>query len=176
MATTKNTFISDLHLACANDVLRPAMQCVHFKDGFAYASDAYVVIKQPLHFNLVDNMDILDGVSIHSESFKAIRKMKHVTATDDGFECISKDGSNVFYAYSTGLDMPNFEAVLKPKGVQMMGEIGVTPKLIGVLSKAMAGGDGVKMTFQGQGEGILFEPLSEEYEGEIAMVMPRMIS
>ena len=171
MAEIKNTFISDLHLACANDKSRPAMQCVHFKDGFAFASDGYVVVKQPLHLNLVDNMDILDGVSIHSESFKAIRKMKHVTATEDGFECTSKDGSKVFFQYSMEI-APDFEAVLKPKGVQMMGEIGVNPGLIGVLKKAMAGGDRVKMTFQGQGAAILIEPLSVDYEGEVAMIMP----
>lgn len=173
MATTKQTFISDLHLACAKDGLRPAMQCVHFKGGFAYASDAYIVVKQPLHLSSVDNMDILDGVSIHSESFKAIRKMKHVTATEDGFECLSKDGSKVFFQYSMEI-APDFEAVLKPKGAQMMGEIGVNPGLIGVLKKAMAGGDRVKMTFQGQGNAILFEPLSVDYEGEVALIMPIM--
>lgn len=171
MAEIKNTFISDLHLACANDKLRPAMQCIHFKDGFAYASDAHVLIKQPLYLSLVDNMDILDGVSIHAESFKAIRKMKHVTATEDGFECISKDGSKVFFQYSREI-APDFEAVLKPKGAQMMGEIGVNPGLIGVLKKAMAGGDKVKMTFQGQRAGILIEPIQSDYEGEVALIMP----
>lgn len=54
----------------------------------------------------------------------------------------------------------------------MMGEIGVNPGLIGVLKKAMAGGDRVKMTFQGQGAAILIEPLSVDYEGEVAMIMP----
>lgn len=174
MAEIKNTFISDLHLACANDKSRPAMQCVHFKDGFAYASDGHVVIKQPLHLNLVDNMDILDGVSIHSESFKAIRKMKHVTATEDGFECISKDGSKVFFEYSKEKS-PNFEAVLTSKGAQMLGEIGINPGLVGVLKKAMAGGDKVKMTFQGQAEAIMIEPLQAEYEGEVAMIMPLIV-
>lgn len=171
MTATKNTFISDLHLACGKNDSRPAMQCVHFKNGFAYASDAYVVIKQPLHLSPVDNMDILDGVSIHSESFKAIRRMKHVTATEDGFECISKDGSKVFFEYSKE-ESPNFDAVLEPKDAQMMGEIGINPGLVGVLKKAMAGGSGVKMTFQGQGAGIMIEPLSAEYEGEVAMIMP----
>lgn len=171
MAEIKNTFISDLHLACGNDKRRPAMQCIHFKDGFAYASDARVLIKQPLYFNPVENKDILDGVAIHAESFKAIRKMKQVTATEEGFECISKDGSKVFFEYSKEKS-PDFEAVLKPKGAQMMGEIGVNPGLIGVLKKAMAGGDRVKMTFQGQRNAILIEPLSAEYEGEVALIMP----
>lgn len=175
MAEIKNTFISDLHLACGNDKRRPAMQCIHFKDGFAYASDAHVLIKQPLYFNPVENKDILDGVAIHAESFKAIRKMKHVTATEDGFECISKDGSKVFFQYSREI-APDFEAVLKPKGAQMVGEIGVNPGLIGVLKKAMAGGAyGVKMTFQGQGAGILIEPIQSDYEGEIALVAPMRV-
>lgn len=175
MAEIKNTFISNLHLACGKDDLRPAMQCIHFKNGFAYASDGYVVIKQPLHLSPVDNMDILDGVSIHSESFKAIRRMRQVTATEDGFECISKDGSKVFFEYSK-VESPNFDAVLEPKGAQMIGEIGINPGLIGVLKKAMAGGSGVKMTFQNQGAGIMIEPIGLEYEGEVAMVMPIMTS
>lgn len=171
MAETKNTFISDLHLACSKDDLRPSMQCVHFKNGFAYATDAYVVIKQPLHLSPVENMDILDGVAIHAESFKAIRKMRQVTATEEGFECISKDGSKVFFEYSKE-ESPDFDAVLEPKGAQMIGEIGINPGLVGVLKKAMAGGDKVKMTFQGQRAGILIEPIQSDYEGEVAMIMP----
>ena len=32
-----------MHLACATDDLRVAMEHIYFQDGFAYASDAHVL-------------------------------------------------------------------------------------------------------------------------------------
>jgi len=172
---TRNTFISDLHLACAKDEKRPEFQCIYFLNGFAYTATPHMVIKQPLHLSQVYGIDFLEGKLIHAESFKAIRKMKSVIATEDGFECISKGGSNVFFQYSEGTH-PNFDAVLQPMGAGMVADVCVNTTLLGILAKAMAGGAAVKMAFQGQGVPMLIEPIDSEYEGEVAVVMPITIS
>lgn len=176
MSKKKNTFISDLHLVCARYELRPELCCIHFMNGYAYASDSAVLVKQPLDLSPILNADILDGVSIHAESFRAIRRMRTVIATEDGFECTSKDGSKVFFEYAKDVVAPDFEAVLKRDSSQSIAEIGVSVQLIGLLHKAMAGSYRLKMVFQGIDKAIVFKPLDPEYEEEIALVMPMMIN
>lgn len=176
MSNKKNTFISDLHLVCAKDEMRPAFQCIHFKNGFAYATNGNVMVKQPIAFNPILNSDILDGMAIHAESFRAIRRMRTVIATEDGFECISKDGSKVFYEYAKEVDAPDFEAVLNNGSVQPIHEIAIPVRLVGLLNKAMAGSLQLKMEFRGSNKGVIFKPMSLEHEGELAIVMPMMIN
>lgn len=171
------TFISNLHLACGKDMLRPALQCVHFKNGYAYASNAYVLIKQPLSLSNIQESENLEGKAIHSSIFKEIRKMKHVTCTPDGFECRTKDNQKVFYQYLETNTPPDFEAVIpkdKPGGVA---EIGIKPAFVALLGKAMAGGAcGLKAIFRGERGAIIFEPIQQEYNGEIGLFMPTIFT
>ena len=48
MSKEKSNFATPLHLACADDEIRPALECVHFIDGFAYATDGSILVKQSL--------------------------------------------------------------------------------------------------------------------------------
>lgn len=34
-----------MHLACADDELRPALACIYFKNDFAYASDGHILVR-----------------------------------------------------------------------------------------------------------------------------------
>ena len=38
-----------LHLACANNLIRPVMNCIYFKDGYAIASNGMILIKACLN-------------------------------------------------------------------------------------------------------------------------------
>ena len=66
-----------MHLACAKDDFRPQMQCIYFKDGFAYATDAHVLVKNDL--TACSNLDpeqiaLLDGKLLHADHYKDILK------------------------------------------------------------------------------------------------------
>ena len=37
-----------MDLACENDSFRPVFSYIHFKDGYAYASDAHILVKNNL--------------------------------------------------------------------------------------------------------------------------------
>lgn len=171
------TFVSNLHLACGNDELRPVMQCVHFKNGYAYASNAHVLIKQPLSLSNIQEPENLEGKAILSSIFKEIRKMKHVVCTPDGFECKTKDNQNVFYQYSETNTPPDFEAVIPKDKLGGVAEIGIKPAFVTLLGKAMAGGTyGLKAVFRGERRAIVFEPLQHEYNGEIGLIMPMILN
>ena len=170
------TFISNLHLVCGKEKLRPSLQCVHFKNGYAYASDAHVLIKQPLSLSNIQEPENLEGKAIHSSIFKEIRKMKHVVCTPDGFECRTKDNQKVFYQYSETNTPPDFEAVIPKDKLGGVAEIGIKPAFVTLLGKAMAGGScGLKAAFRGERGAIVFEPIQQEYNGEIGLFMPTLL-
>lgn len=102
--------------------------------------------------------------------------MKHVVCTPDGFECRTKANQKVFYQYSETNTPPDFEAVIpkdKPGGVA---EIGIKPAFVALLGKAMAGGNGLRAAFRDEREVIVFEPLQQEYNGEIGLFMPTLLT
>ena len=174
----KKNFVSDLHLACANDELRPVFQCIHFINGYAYASDGSILIKQSLEYNNdVLNYESLDCKAIHMDSFKEIRKYQVVEVTEEGFDCTAKNGRKAFFPFAVFDEdndkhkIPDFDAVW-PRGITEVGELGIMPKYIGLLEKAMVSGNRLKMTFTGVDRGMLFHSRDENYQDQIAMIMP----
>ena len=67
-----------LHLACANEPIRPVMSCIYFKDGYAIASNGKILIKACL--NEICNFseeekELLEGKLI---SAKKLRKSSSI--------------------------------------------------------------------------------------------------
>lgn len=176
MSTSKINFVSDLHLACSKEGLRPVMQCVHFVDGYAYASDSNIMVKQSLDLSNVAGKEFLVDKSIHKDSFKAIRKYQYVSVNEDGFDCIGKDGGNAFFPFAQLDDpIPDFNAIM-PSGLVTLGEIGINAKLLSLVSRAMACNGQIKLTFHGISKAVLIEPLQEDVADEIAIIMPCLLS
>lgn len=187
----KQTFKTKLHEVTANDSLRPMLQCVHFKNGFAYASNSHVCIKQSLEYHSVIDVEKLEGKAIHRDSYAAAMKFDYVIATEDGLDCSGTNGQKAFFDYyqpddipDTGEDslekvgrnrVPDFEDVLKPKsGITSMSFIGVNPDNFTVLMKALyAPTKTVRIQFTGIDKAILVDvPGVEDQE---AVIMPRII-
>lgn len=172
----KQNFISDLHLACAKDKLRKSLQCVHFLNGYAYASDGIILIKQSLEINNgIPNYEMLENKSIHKDSFNEIRKFDIVVVNEDGFDC-TKGGRKAFFPFTDleGEVIPDFDAVI-PQQVVELSEIGVSPKYVGILEKAMAGGHKLRLAFTGIDSGMIFQSMDSDYADQIAMLMPGRI-
>lgn len=89
-------FSKKTELIVSNDFLRPAMCRVYFKDGFLYATNAHLLIKQHLTlFGFTKNeVSLLNGHSISLEDFKMIRKFKEHYPLENGIEC--KTGNSSF--------------------------------------------------------------------------------
>jgi len=84
----RKNFASRLDLCCGKDQLRPAFQCVHFFGGFAFATNAYVLIMQDLKMCgfTEEEMAMAEGKAIHSEAFKQLYKSDTVKVTEAGIE------------------------------------------------------------------------------------------
>ena len=96
-----------LHLACANDLIRPVMNCIYFKDGYAIASNGMILIKACL--NEICNFreeekELLDGKLISAKNFKEIIKHNIIEIEEDGFHAIYDDW-DIKYRFAN-IDIP----------------------------------------------------------------------
>ena len=77
MSEQKNNFDKkvQMHLACSKNELRKEMQCVYFKDGFAYASDGIILVKNRISeiSGLEEcEAEALNGKFLHADLYKDI--------------------------------------------------------------------------------------------------------
>jgi hypothetical protein len=174
----KNKFISKLHLVCGNDKdLRKAAQAVHFIGGYAYASDGYIAVKQPLSLSSVIDAENLDNRSIHKSAYEASLKYDFVTANQEGLDCTSLDGSAAFFPYyELDKDIPDYDAVFTGKNLVQASEIGFNGKKVSQLINAMYSSSGqFKLSFTGQGKPIFLESIDEAAEDQVGIIMPVML-
>lgn len=113
---------SKLENITGTDDLRPAMQCVYFKDGFVYATDAHVLIKQSLsdvHGFTDEEIKILDGKMVHRDVLKKLHSLENVKVTEEGIVAdLSVNAKATYHYFDTQGDSfryPNAEAVIPQK-------------------------------------------------------------
>jgi hypothetical protein len=173
----KQNFTTKLYEVCSNDELRPIFMCVHFKDGFAYASDAHMIVKQSLEYHSIVNPELLDGKSIHKDNYKAIMQFEIATCDASGVQCMDNDGRTAFFEYfdRKGIEVPNFDTVLKPVGQKSIEFIGINPDYLHKLSKAMHSTSGaLRLQFQGVDRAILVDAVG--IDNQCGVIMPAILN
>lgn len=177
MSKEKYNFISKLHLAASDDDMRPVMNCIHFIGNYAYVSNSFIVIKQNLEYSGVLEYENLNGKSIHKDSFKEILGYQIAKATEEGIECVDKEGRKAFFDYQDhGDKTPDFDSVFQSHEVKSTEVVGFSPNYLKVICDAMYGAKdyGVKVLFNGVSKGMLVQV--QEYEEQIAILMPMTIN
>ena len=105
-------------MACSNEELPPILQYIYFKDGFAYASNAHILVKNKLteitERISEDELAILDGKLIHKSIFKKILVHEKIQITGTGIVCKTPFFS-IEYKFSSddNLKYPNAELILQ---------------------------------------------------------------
>ena len=173
----KETFTTKLHEVCSSDELRPITMCVHFKNGYAYASDGVIVIKQTLDLHSILNPECLEDKSIHKDNYKAIMQFDKAVCDDAGVACTNADGRTAFYEYydRKNVAIPEFDKILFPLGEKSVGFIGIDPDRLHRLSKAMhSPTGGLKLQFQGVDRLILVT--ASDINDQFGAIMPVIIN
>lgn len=136
-------FKSPLHYACSNDDLRPAMCCVYFTKGYAYATNAHVVVRQSLKWMDFSDEQIktLEGKFLTANAFAEVYKAKWIfEITGQGIECISKKGVRYIIKFDDpGAKYPDVEEVLSQQlGKEMTGaaKFGFSKSVLNTIFKA----------------------------------------
>ena len=98
-------FQNEFWKACATDNLTLALNCVYFKDGYLYASNAQVLIKQPLsqHHAFKGAHEILDDKYIHRSIFPYLKKADLITFTEAGIRAKLLDKYAITFEYEMGV-------------------------------------------------------------------------
>lgn len=176
----KQTFNTKLFECCSNEKLRPVFQCVHFENGYAYAADGQVAIKQTLSFQSIVNPENLDGKSIHKDSFKQIMSFEIAEAGTDGVECWNENGQHVFFEYyefKDGEQAPDIEKSINSKnGQTSLTFIGIDPDNLTRIKRALfiPETSTIRLQFTGVDKPILVDvPGVDEQQ---AILMPAIIN
>jgi len=146
-----------------------------FENGFAYATDAYCIIKQTLALHGILNPENLEGKAIHRDSYKAIMAFEIADAMEDGIDCCNANGQAAFFEYytlSSENPKPNFEAFLRSwKGQTALTFIGIDPAIFArVCSALYTPGKKVRVQFTGIDSHMIIDV--PDVEDQIATMMP----
>lgn len=170
--------------ACATDALRPVMEHILFKDGYAYASDSLVLVRVPLEECTTfeeDQRALLDGCLIHKSMLKYIVgfDIVRVEKTEDGAVYLeARTGENTVRVQlgknGEPLKFPNAEKILEgSKDRTPIQKIGFNPKSIASLTAAL-GTDRLKFEFASENSAVFVRPASE-LSNALGVIMPIMV-
>jgi len=181
MKTVNRGFDKDvkMHLCCGDDSLRPVMSYISFKNGFAYATDAWVMVKNALNeisdFT-EDEIKAMDGKFVHKKTYALLLKENIFSVSESGFECYTDGEKKVIpFAVLEGR-FPICDSVL-PSGEQVpIDRIGIDPTYLEILNKSLPGTIGVSLNFFGELNGVLVRPLSRETSKCVGIIMPKVIN
>lgn len=169
MSEIKNNFNKkvQMHLACAKEETRPVMQCIFFNDGFAYATDSYILVRNRISEISgleAHEIEALNGKFLHADFYKDMLKYDNIMIAEDGIEC-SKGSDKVFFYFSKFDEYPNAEKVLAAALNQQavpMSQVNFDMTLMLRLNKALYKSDLCSATFKGIGNPVVFDSLVDD--------------
>lgn len=177
----KKNFTTKLHQCCSDSKkeLRPYALAVHFKNGYAYATDGTILIKSALEYHSIIKPEFLEGKALHRDNFKEIMKFDIAECCEDGISCRSEDGQVAFYEYfdMQGTVAPDFDKIIPTDmtGAKSIFQIGIDPDRMGKLTSSMFSDTGTfRLTFSGQLKAIVVDVIG--YDKQVGILMPRALS
>lgn len=178
-----------LHLCCESDGLRPTMEHIYFKDGFAYASDGSVAVKMGI-MQISDftpeEVAFMDDQFIHRKTYEAIIKHSFVEVTITGFKVIGEASIEYPFAKKTVMEgdkevivlkFPDVNRILDQERVRegSLSLIGMRIDMIEKLGQAFPC-DKFLFRFTESDKAVLVRPLDLDYDQCIGIVMPNEIN
>ena len=184
MSTIRINFNKKLkmHDACAKDELRPAMNHIYFEDGFAYASDGHILVKNKIEECStieIDQIEILSNKMLHRDHYKDILKYDVVEISDEGIEA-RKGAEKAFFYFATDDSMkyPSAEKLMQDtlnKQNVNTPRIGFKLEYLDRLRKSLHDSDSCEFRFKGDSLNttVILESASDN--ASIGLIMPYKI-
>lgn len=178
MKKEKFNFSTKLHLLASKDELIPSLGRIYFKDGYAWVTDAHVLLKQSLEYHSIKYPELLDGKCIHWSTFQILQsKFDEVTVLYNNIKARDKFGNVCFFEFS------EFDDKFYQDMVKVTSDLKVTPiesiyldnQLIKKLSNQMKlCATGLKLTFHGKHKSVILT--SKEYPNQLGLLMPKYVT
>lgn len=157
-----------LHLCCATDRSdeRQFAHYIHFRNGYAYASDAHILVRADIGTICYtqfteEEIQHLDGKSIHADCYKQLLAESFVTIDEQGFHAKDEAGNEIIYCTrdlsaprpntnESAIKVPNFAKIFDELGErQETDAIGISSKFLERLVNAMGGDTQVRIDLNG---------------------------
>ena len=184
--------------ASEKDLLRPEMERIHFLGGFAYATDAHILVRVPLSICTSfepEEAAELNGFCIHRKLLKMIYgfdrvKIERTMTAEDAYGNLLEDAQVVVYITVVfqgqqirfRLERSNlpfveqFEKILQSEGERRpLSRIGLNTRLLSKVSAAM-NMELVSMDFTTESNKIYITSTNALNSGAMAIIMPVMVS
>lgn len=166
---TKNNFDKkvQMHLACSKDDFRPETQCIFFNNGYAYATDTHILVRNRIsEISGLNESEIeaLNGKFLHADFYKDMLKYDSIMIAEDGIEC-SRGNDKAFFYFSTFEKYPDAEKVLQDalnKQTVPLPQFSFDMKLIQRLNKALYQSDSCTATFKGVNNPVIFDSMDAD--------------
>jgi hypothetical protein len=170
----KFNFNTKIHLACSDHMLRPSLNYVYFINGFMYASDAHILVKQSLKLHDIFESDFLNGKSINKNTYANILKYQFANATENGIECSMRDNKDVvLFKYSENeMTMPDFESILNFKYESVLSIKFNYIKLKRLIDSMYLPEGNIIMTFNSENKAIKITAIGVDENLQVALLMP----
>lgn len=169
-----------MNLACANDDLIPVMSQIYFKDGFAYATDGYILVKNKIDECStidLDQIEILNDKYLHKDHYMDILKYDIIQISEEGIEAKKNNGGEKAFFYFSNADYkyPSAENLLQGtlnKQNVELSDVGLNLKLMDRLRKSLFDSDRCKFRFKGDKTNLSVILESIETNLSIGLIMP----
>ena len=170
-------------LACSKDDLRPLMGCIYFKDGYAYASDGLILVKNKVsEISTIseDQIAQLNDVYLHAETYDKVVKYDTIDISAEGIECTSGDKKAFFYfQVMEDAKYPNADSVLNDMLNKPAASIPVCvfdTDLLSRIQKAMPDAKNLRFRFKQDKHAVhaVVESENSDYSS-VGIIMGRML-
>ena len=172
-----------MHEACANDELRPVMSHIYFENGFAYAADGYILVKNKLEECSTiepEQISLLNNKLLHRDHYKDILKYDVIEISDEGIEA-RKGTEKVFFYFASDstLKYPDAERLLQNTLNRQnvdTSRIGFNLGFLDRLRKSLHESDKCEFRFKGDytSTTVILESTSES--ASIGLIMPVILN
>lgn len=171
-------FKTPLFKALYSDENRAELQHAYVRNGYVYATNATILIKQSLteiHEIEPKQQAIVEGKNFHIDLLKQLWKFKFIEFKESGI--VAGDGKAwCEFDYSYTCTMPNMEAVLKSQsGLIELSKISFNPKYLALLENVMDlsySSGALVMQFAGETKAIQVFSSYDTMDIQLGIIMP----
>lgn len=178
----KINFQSPLHLACSNDSLKPALNYVYFQEGYAWATNGHILVRQSLSkFHNFDEtqIEILNGKQLHKDVYKLILRHNFIRVRYEGIETLVSGGHEILFRWAKiPVNPPDHKAAIQNsvKHIEDVNKIGVNLKYLDIIGKILAPpSKEVRLSFTRENGAIFVSDNRIDIKDNFGLVMPVMI-
>jgi hypothetical protein len=164
-----------MHRVCSSDTVRQVLQCVYFSNGYAYATNNKILVKnkiQEISSLSNEQIELLNNKLLHKDSYREILKYDTITISDKGITCF-KEEEHVFFKFSTlNKPYPNVEDLITKildAPCQLTSSVALQSDYIIRLQQSLYNSKYCKFYFKGEDQPIL---VSCEFSESIGLIIP----